>query len=130
MRRSGAITIEFLMAFIISGFLIPLVYVSMRLLFQHHYFNQEAQDEIALYQLRKKLLLMDEFAMTQTTLQGKYYDEELQLTFKNNHLYLQPGTQIFLTELSDGYFTREENVYVFHYIRNNRWVSRVIASEK
>lgn len=130
MRRRGAITIEFLIALIMSGVFIPIVYLSFRLLFQHDYFNQAAQDEIALYQLRKSLLLVDELSMSQTTLTGKRYDEDVKLTIKNNHLYLQPGTQIFLTAMSEGYFSQEGNQFLLNYVRNNKWISRVVASEK
>lgn len=130
MRRSGAITIEFLMAIMFSSVLIPIVYLSLRLLFQHNYFNQSAQDEIALYQLRKRLLLMENFVVRDTVLEASGYDETFHLTFKNNHLYLQPGTQIFLSDISEGYFSQKGTLIMFTYVRYNQTMSRVIASEK
>lgn len=128
MYRRGGTTIEFLMALLISCMLLPIVYTSIRLLINHEYFNQNAQDEIALYQLRQILLLADNISITSDGLSGTLYDEEIRVVCKNKHLYLQPGTQIFITDVEDGYFSNENNLYYFNYLRGNKWMKRVLIN--
>lgn len=128
MLRRGYTTIEFLIALIVSSVLIPLVFTSLRLLISHQYFNQEAQDEIALYQLRKILLLVNHISISDTILEGFLNEEEIRLVYDNRHVYLQPGTQIFLTDIDDGYFSIEGNLCFFNYYRDKTWTKRVLIN--
>lgn len=128
MCRRGGTTIEFLITLLVSCMLLPIVYIAMRLLISHEYFNQNAQDEIALYQLRQILLLVDNISITNDGLSGMLYDEEIRVVYNNKHLYLQPGTQIFITDIEEGYFSNENGLYFFNYLRGNTWMKRVLTN--
>lgn len=127
-RNRGSTTIECLLGLIITTILIPIVYTPMRILINHEYFNQDAQDEIALYQLRRIMLVSSDFYVSNGNLLGNYDGEEFEIK-SSNHTYLTPGTLIFFSSIDEGYFSEDNGIFYYEYLRNGKRHKRVVAYE-
>lgn len=127
--KRGSTSIEYLIGLIIVAVLVPIVYTSLRLLIDHNYFNNDAQDEIALYQLRKAMLFMENVNVEDGILYANYRGEQIELITSNHHLYMTPGTLIYFTDLDEGYFVIENGKVYYEYKREDVIRKRVVAHE-
>lgn len=90
----------------------------------------EINDEIALSQLREQLLIAYDMQVTNDELSFIYKNKNYKLSFVNNKLLLQPGTQIYLNDVDDLYFNiLNECIYVC-YERNNKQYERIIGKQE
>ena len=90
----------------------------------------EINDEIALNQLREELLISYNLSFSRNELSFIYKDKNFTLSFVNNKLLLQPGTQIYLNDIDDLYFENKNNCIYAIYQRENNKYERIIADAK
>lgn len=128
-NKKGNTTVDLMIGLLAATMLIPIIYTSFRLLTTHQYFNEEAQDEIALNQLRRTTFLMESKEVINGILIGQYSQENVEFITKNNHLYMTPGTLIFFTNLDEGYFIKENGLIYYEYLRKGTIRKRVITNE-
>ncbi|SJZ87589.1 hypothetical protein [Anaerorhabdus furcosa] len=128
-NKRGNTTVDLMIGLLAATMLIPIIYTSFRLLTTHQYFNDEAQDEIALNQLRRTTFLMESKEVINGILIGQYSQENVEFITKNNHLYMTPGTLIFFTNLDEGYFIKENGLIYYEYLRKGTVRKRVITNE-
>lgn len=126
--RRGFILIQNMIAFIITLFFIPLVTTSFRVIMKHDFISEIAQDEIALYQLRRILILSENIDITTDKLLFEYNRESNEMVINNGHSYIRPGTQIILNNIEDGYFTSEDHLIWINYLRDDKWFKRVLIN--
>lgn len=127
-RRGGFIVIQNSLALIIILSFIPLVYATFRITINHDFLSEVAQDEIAIHQLRRTLILSENIGVTQDILSFLFNNEFNEMVIKNGHSYIQPGTQLVFNNIDDGYFSQEGNLIWINYLRNDKWYKRVLIN--
>ncbi len=127
-RRGSLGSYGVIMIFVITA-LFPSMVAAFHVLGKYDTMNQLSQDEIATHQLRRIFAISSVISVQESELVIWYQGKEHTLSIKNNHIYLSPGTQIFYTEIDDGYFSKERGFVILSYRRDEKWVSRVLIHE-
>ncbi len=110
---------DVLMTILISVMLLPAVTACLWILPQLTAFDESIQDEIALQQLRRILMLSYDLECRNDTLYFQYQGRDCQLVLRNHRMILQPGTQIFLNDIDALSFGMEQEVIYVYYQRGN-----------
>jgi prepilin-type N-terminal cleavage/methylation domain-containing protein len=126
--QSGFALIEMLMTMMIVTALIPITILCIRPFNGALQFDEEIQDQIALSQMRRIILLSYDLQCSPQQLDFIYQRKHCTLSFKNNHLILSPGTQIFISEIEDAYFKEEYNCIYIIYEREGKEYEKVLGS--
>ena len=88
-------------------------------------------NELALIDLRRKLLIAYDLNVNDNSLEFKNNGETNYLYYVNDKLILSPGTQIYLNDVKDVYFNKENGVIYLNYITNdNEEYKSVVGKEK
>ncbi|MBR3202074.1 MAG: hypothetical protein IKF60_00635 [Solobacterium sp.] len=113
-RRSGYILEQLLITLLVCAFLIPVALVLVSTLARMITIPDSYQDEVAIAQLRHVINVSSEFECNGSELSFLHHDKRQRLVLRNGNLDLiDPGTQIFLTNLSDVTFElSDERIYV------------------
>lgn len=129
-RHAGGFVIEqLLIVLIIVGLLVPITVSALKVAEKTLTFTEEIQDEIALSQLRKIMMIGDEYQIRTDCLQFEYQGEDSEISLVNRHLILQPGTQIFLSEIDNAAFLERDGVIMMQYARGERHYERALVHE-
>lgn len=123
----GVILIDFLLTLLIMILLVPAVMICLRSVQGTMEINEEVQDTIAQAQLRQILLIASDKKMNNGTLEFTCQDRTMRLSFVNDHLIIQPGTQIFFSAVDAGYLKTEGNLIYAVYTRKNTTYEKVIG---
>ncbi len=124
--RTGAIGADILLALYIA-MLLAYIQLSSLTLLRKYTFRETLQDETALLQLRRILLLSYDVQATQSELDFVYQKRDMRLSKVNDRLIIQPGTQIFLSAVDEAYFeTYGDCVYVI-YTRNGHRYEKILV---
>lgn len=126
-RRNGFLMPDFLMTMLITVIMAQIVVSSLVLLLHSVSFDQEVQDEIAIAQLRRILIISTDFKTTTDTLYFTNQGREMKLRVVNDNLIIQPGTQIMLVDVDGVTFMEQGHTIVCHYVRNGAQHERIIA---
>ncbi|MCH4013024.1 MAG: hypothetical protein LKE64_01640 [Solobacterium sp.] len=127
-RRGFALS-DLLTTMICTAALVPIAVSCIVLLPQLSTFHEDVQDETALYQLRRIGMMAYDPAVSSDTLSFSYKDQDWQLSMVNRRLILQPGTQIFLSEIDSASFTIENGVIYCVYEREGKTRSTPLMHE-
>lgn len=113
----------------ICAFLIPVVSASLGILMRALKQPMQSQDELGIAQLRHVIAVSDEFSCSGDKLSMHHRGEDQILCLTNGNLILRsPGTQIFLTDLSEASFSIKEGVIVLTYAHPGKeYVTRCIG---
>lgn len=128
-RRRGAVMQQMLICLLIVVGLLPIVVGLVQVLVHQTFFEPAMQDEIGLAQLRRVMNVCYQKQINQEGIICKYQGQEVLLSNSSNHLFLQPGTWIFLTEVDDVEYYWEGSLLMMRYSRANHSRDVVIASE-
>lgn len=109
-RTDGYVLIEVLLTLMTVVMMLPVTVLCIGLVHDLLPFRQTAQDEIALAQLRRILMISYDCEIQGDELYFEYRNEEYSLSLVNNRLIIQPGTQIFLTEIESASFVQKGDV--------------------
>lgn len=123
----GIILTDLLLTILIVSMLIPIAMICISVLPGSLQFNEEVQDEIALAQLRHILLCAYDMKIEATEIAFSYREKEMHLSLVNDHMILQPGTQIFLSDIDSTAFEMEENLIYVVYERENTVCRKVLV---
>jgi hypothetical protein len=104
---------------LLAGMLVPVAASCIVLLPQMIEFTEDVQDETALYQLRRIGMMAYDPSVASSSLTFTYRDKEWILHQVNDHLILQPGTQIFLSSIDSASFEERNGVIYIVYQRGN-----------
>ena len=118
-NRGSALT-EVLLVMLVAALMMAPVVSTMRLVPRFLSFQEEAQDEIALAQMRRILMLSYKVENEGSTLVYTYQDREFRLSLVNGNLIIQPGTQMILTDISHAHFESAGEVIYVVYTRENK----------
>lgn len=119
-----------LLALAISIIILPICLLAYTYVSDISFDYNRINDEISLCQLREILLIGYDINVNNDQIVFRYKNKENRLSLVNNKLILQPGTQIFLNDIDDIYFYKENGCVKIRYYRNNKYNERIICSEK
>lgn len=125
--RRGSILAEYIISILIVITFIPLLILCIRINLSSLTFQEEAQDEIALAQLKKILNVGSSFEVSSNMIQFDYHDEKYRLYLVNDHLILTPGTQIFLSDIDSINFHLDQSYIYCTYKRKEYSQTRVLT---
>lgn len=125
--RAGYISGEFFMTLMTALILLPVCISAAGISAEMLEFTEQVQDETALSQLRNIMLLAYDVECGGSSVSFTYQKREMILRQVNDHLIIQPGTQIFLSAVDDVYFTEREGLIFIVYERNGREEERVLC---
>lgn len=120
--------IDLLLTIMIILFLIPVVMICLHILFGTLHFDQDIQDLIASYQLRRILLISYDKSIEDNVLYFNYQSKQMKLREVNNNLIIQPGTQIMYVNIENASFYESGNVIYLYYERNGNSYEEAIAN--
>lgn len=114
-RNKGFLLEQVLISIMIISILLPISISCIQLLQNKETITQNIQDEIALRQLRQILLLSYDISYNEDVLTFTYQQKQWELYYRNQHLVLTPGTQIFITEIEQAsFFETNECIYLVY----------------
>ena len=128
-RRRGFFLDQFLIPLFIALIFLPLINSCILILSSSFRFNEEIQDTIALAQLRHIMFVSDEYQVYDSVIYCQYHHEPAEIRQVNRNLLLQPGTQIFLTDVDYLSFFSEGQVIGIEYTRKDRQYRRILVHE-
>lgn len=115
-RNRGYIIEQLLISLAVCAFLIPVAASIIAILIRSVSADYTAMDETAIAQLRHVIAVSDDFECRSSELQFYHHGSRQRLHLVNGNLVLtSPGTQIFLTNLSDISFSEEGGIIYLHY---------------
>ncbi len=118
-RKRGFIVEQLIFSlFICSMFLMILVNL-FSVLSKVSLYRDEFQDEISLAQLRRVMNVCYDKSIQSNQVSCRYKGETVKLTSNDNHLYLSPGTWIFLSNVDDVSFFEKNGMLFLTYKREN-----------
>ena len=117
--RRGFISFRAIVALLITLSILPLSVYALTYS-SHLKFNyDEINDEIALLQLRRILLIVYDVKNNGYSLEFIYHNNNYTLSLINNRLVLEPGYQMFLDKVDSIEFYEEGNSIYIKYEKNN-----------
>ena len=115
-RTHGYIIEQLLISLAVCAFLVPVAASILAILIRSVSADTAAMDETAITQLRHVIAVSDEFETDGAELQFTHHGSRQRLHLVNGNLVLtSPGTQIFLTRLSDVSFSIEGELIYLRY---------------
>ena len=118
---------DFLLSLLIVVVMVQITTSAILLLPSFSSVSQSVQDEIAIAQLRRILIISTDFKTTADTLYFTNQGREMKLRVVNDNLIIQPGTQIMLVDVDGVTFMEQGHTIVCHYERNGAQHERIIA---
>jgi hypothetical protein len=125
--RSGFAMIEILITLMVVAAMIPITVLCIKPFENLLGFNEEIQDQIALSQLRRILLLSYEIKCDPEQITFVYQEKLRNLSCINDHLILSPGTQIFISNIDTAYFIEEGNCIYIVYERQQKQYEKILC---
>ena len=122
--RHGYVMQDFLLTLLIVVVMAQILTSAVALAIRSMQYGQDVQDEIALAQLRRILIISDDF---RTALYFVNQGRQMTLRLVNENLIIQPGTQIMLVDVDSVSFLEEGNLIRCIYERKGIFHERIIA---
>ncbi len=119
-RRDGTVLVDFLMTLLITVLLIPIVVFCLSVLSKCLVVDGSLQDMVATYQLRRILALSYDPYLEEDTLYFRYRKKDMRLSLVNDHIIIQPGTQIIYNNVDTCSFYEENDVIYIVYEREGK----------
>ena len=108
--------------------LLPIAMTAFRFTADIPFSYTEVFDELSLMQLRQSLLISYDLSYTENELSFVLHNKDFTLSQVNDKLILQPGTQIYLSDIDALHFERKNGVIYVSYEKDNKRYERVIAA--
>lgn len=118
--NAGYAMVEFLLSLLIVLMLVPSILLCLSCMDRALAFQESVQDEIAIQQLRRVLVLSYDVEVNGNSLSFRYQGKERQLNYIHDKLMIQPGTWIFLTELDECNLYQENDIIYVSYEREGK----------
>lgn len=117
-----------ILALIITLCILPLCVSSFRMVSNIEFNYDEVNDELALNDLRRILLLAYDLDIKGYELDFVYQGKDYCLSLNNNRLVLSPGYQMFLNDVDVLSFKERHGCVFVRYERKNKSYERAICS--
>lgn len=117
--RSGSLTAEALASLFAAALFLPLCAALCRISADMVRFDAQLQDALALQQLQRILMISYDLQADERVLAFTHQGMEKRLSQVNDHVILQPGTQIILADTEDAGFYMEEGCICLWYQRKD-----------
>ena len=108
--------------------LLPIAMTAFRFTADIPFSYTEVFDELSLMQLRQSMLISYDLDFSPNELSFVLHNKDFNLSQVNDKLILQPGTQIFLSDVDELHFERKNGVIYVSYEKDNKRYERVIAA--
>ena len=128
-RTNGTILVDFLLSLFITVSLIPIILTCLVVLSKGLVKDESLQDSIATYQLRRILALSYDPYIEDDTLYFQYRKKEMKLSYVNENIIIQPGTQIIYTNVDSCAFVEGNDVISIVYQRNGKDYEETITKK-
>lgn len=119
-----------IIALIITLAILPLCASSFTMISNINFTYDEINNELALVDLRRILLLSYNLMMNNNQLNFIYKNKDYSLSLVNNRLVLSPGYQMFLNNVDDLSFFSKDNCIYIDYEIDGKHYERVIGSKE
>lgn len=129
-NQRGSVLVEYLLTLMIVLLLMPITVMSISVISKGLYNQEEIQDSIASYQLRRMLLLSYDTYIEEGCLYFNYQNETRKLSLVNGNLIIQPGTQFVYTDIDEASFYMNDNTIILSYVRGNKTYEKAIATKE
>jgi len=129
MQRGFAL-IELLITMIIVTAMIPITIICLSPFQNLLQFDERIQDQIALRQIRRIIMLSYDPEFSSEELDFIYQEKQQKLRFINHHLVLSPGTQIFLSDIDDAGFEEKDGFIYVVYERDHQIYECILCQEE
>ncbi len=128
-RTNGTVLVDFLLSLFITVSLIPIILTCLVVLSKGLVKDESLQDSIATYQLRRILALSYDPYIEDDTLYFQYRKKEMKLSYVNENIIIQPGTQIIYTNVDSCSFVEENDAISIIYQRNGKDYEEAITKK-
>lgn len=122
----GFVLSQYLITLIAGAVLMHTMVISIFLSISGLTFAIELQDEIGIQQLRRLLLLSYDMCCMTDCVSFEYKNEKYTLQYVNENLIMQPGTQIFLTDVDACTFVQYGRDLYMEYVRDGKVYERFL----
>lgn len=116
--NAGFTLAEFLLATLIATMFVPVTVYSLKIAEPMLHFEENIQDEIGISQIRNLGLLSYDMQLVDNKVMFRMQNKDVTLSFLNNKIILQPGTQIFLSDIDEAVFLAENEIIYLEYKRD------------
>ena len=131
MSNKGFIKSRYLIALLITLSVLPITTSTIRLLASVNLDYNLINNEMALMDLRRILLIAYDLSISDYQLDFIYHNDNYTLRYVNDKLILSPGTQIFLNDIKEANFYSKNGCLYLRYVTNdNKEYERNIGTEK
>lgn len=129
-NQRGSVLVEYLLTLMIILMLMPITIMSISVISKGLEEQEEIQDSIATYQLRRMLLISYDKYIEDGCLYFDYQNETRKLSLVNGNLIIQPGTQFVYTDIDEASFYMIDNAIFLSYVRGSETYEKVIATNE
>ena len=113
--RRGSILSEYLLVLFIFVLIIHIYNSCLILIDKSLNYDSYIDDEVAIIQLRKTLLLSYDIENNGASLNYEYQHRNFTLSEVNNNLIIQPGTQIIIFGINYlSFYNSGNNIYIYY----------------
>ena len=113
--RRGSILSEYLLVLFIFVLIIQIYNFCLILIDKSLNYDSYIDDEVAIIQLRKTLLLSYDIENNGASLNYEYQHRNFTLSEVNNNLIIQPGTQIIIFGINYlSFYNSGNNIYIYY----------------
>lgn len=127
--RRGFILADLLLSLSVLMILLPITLLAVRTVSASLSFDEEVQDEIALAQMRRIILLSYDAETSGGDLRITYQGDEMRFTFLHERVILQPGTQIFISQIDSASFHNEGGILYLRYERKGKTYDKAVGRQ-
>lgn len=116
-----------ILALLITLSILPLCSETFNLVSSIDFDYNEVNDELALVDLRRIMLLAYNLDVGYDEIRFVYQDKDYCLALNNNNLVLSPGYQLYIADVDELYFEIRNNCIYVIYQRKNKNYEKVIS---
>lgn len=120
---------EVLLTLLIVSAMIPITLLCLSPFTYLLNFSEEIQDQIALSQLRRILLLSYDIEYAPHQMNFVYQHQLRSLYCVNNHLIMTPGTQIYLSQIDEAWFNLNGDCIYVVYERKGSQYEKILCQQ-
>ena len=126
-KRHGSLSAEALVSLFIAMLCLPVTVTVCGVMAGMTAFDEELQDDIAILQVQRILIGAYDVHTDGQCLYFHTQMKDFRMSKVNDHLIIQPGTQIVLADIADASFREKDHVITMVYERGEKQYEAVLA---
>lgn len=120
LKRNGFTMIEALFGLLTTGIVAFLCMILMQCYITFIYLDLNKQNQFAILQLRQVLSVAESMKVKNNSLTCILNHEEFEFYYDRNRLVASPGYEIWMENIDEAYFTKENDSFYLFYRKNNK----------